>query len=92
MFKCYHEVTDNIVQVTDVVDNKVHCVFDFGTMKKNYVFEVDAENASKVEQKMKELEEITKHSEDEESSEELSVFAFAPNSLDRSFRNIRIGN
>jgi len=90
--KFKHEVTDDIVQVTQVLEgNKVQCLCDFGTKKQSYVFEVDAQNAFELEQKIKELEEM--QSGGEESSEELAVFAFAPNSnFPRNFRNIRIGN
>jgi len=91
MYACKfnHEVTDDIVQVTQVLEgNKVECICDFGTKKQSYVFEVDAQNAIEIEQKIKELEE---RSGGEESSEELGIFAFAPNSNSRNFRNIRIG-
>jgi len=85
-----HEVTDDIVQIVKVEEgNKVHCIADFGNKKQRYVFQVDAENANELKEKISELEES---SSEGESSEELSVIAFAPNSNSNKFRNIKIVN
>lgn len=86
-FRPYHEVTEDIVRVTQIIDQqKVECLADFGKL---YVFTVDEENVLEIEKSLRQLEEM-KSGSDEESSSDMAVFAVAPNARSKKFMKIRI--
>jgi len=86
-FKPYHGVTEETVTVTQVLsDTLVECISDFGRL---YVFTVAKDNVLDIEKQLQNLEKMRSNS-DSESSEELNLFAVAPNSSSKAFQKIRI--
>jgi len=86
-FRPYHAYSEETVTVTQIVDDdKVECLSDFGRL---YVFTVAKDNVAEIEKKLIKLEEMRTNS-DSESSEELNLFAVAPNSRCRNFQKLRI--
>lgn len=86
-FRPYHACSEETVTVTQILDDeRVECISDFGRL---YIFTVERENVTAIEKQLQKLEFMRSQS-DSETSEEMNLFAIAPNSHSRIFKRIRI--